>query len=90
MVRTPGESKREPRVDVRKPAIVINSDGVESVVTILDISSNGFRIELDDQLNIGEFVALRVEGERMEAQIRWVLGKEAGGTFLARVDSSTM
>ena len=90
MVRTPGESKREPRVDVRKSATVINSDGAEIPATILDISSNGFRIEVDDQLRIGEFVGIRVDGDRMEAQIRWVLGKEAGGTFLACVDSSTL
>jgi len=90
MVRTPGESKREPRVDVRKPALVVNSDGVQINVVILDISSNGFRIEVDDQLRIGEFVSLQVDDGLVSAQIRWVLGKEAGGTFLSPVDSSTM
>lgn len=88
MVRTPGESKREPRVDVRKAAVIINCDGMEIDAFVLDISSNGFRIEVGDQLRIGEFVTLRVDHELVSAQIRWVLGKEAGGTFLAPVDSS--
>ena len=81
MVRTPGMSKREPRV--RRPAIVVNSDGMEIDAMILDVSSNGFRLQVGDQLRIGEFVSLRIDGELVGAQIRWVLGDEAGGTFLA-------
>jgi hypothetical protein len=57
---------------------------------ILDISSNGFRLEVDDELRIGEFVSLRVDDELVQAQIRWVLGKEAGGTFLSAVDLGTL
>lgn len=90
MVRTPGMSKREPRVDIRKPVIVVNSNGAEIEAVILDISSNGFRLEIGDHLTIGEFVALKVDGERAQAQIRWVLGNEAGGTFLEAVDFSTL
>jgi hypothetical protein len=90
MIRTPGISKREPRTDVRKPAVVVNSDGMEIDALILDISSNGFRLEVDDELRIGEFVSLRVDDELVQAQIRWVLGKEAGGTFLSAVDLSTL
>ena len=90
MVRTPGEAKREPRIDVRKPAIVVNSDGAEIDALILDISSHGFRLEVDDQLRVGELVNLRVDDELIGAQIRWVLGKEAGGTFVSPVDFSTL
>ena len=90
MIRTPGISKREPRTDVRKPAVVVNSDGMEIDALILDVSSNGFRLEVDDELRIGEFVSLRVDDELVQAQIRWVLGKEAGGTFLSAVDLSTL
>jgi len=90
MIRTPGISKREPRTDVRKPAVVVNSDGMEIDALILDISSNGFRLEVDDELRIGGFVSLRVDDELVQAQIRWVLGKEAGGTFLSAVDLSTL
>ena len=87
MVRTPGINKRAPRVDVRKAASVINSDGEEISVTILDISGSGFRLHVVDKLNIGEFIGLRVDGETVAAQIRWVLGDEAGGAFLASADA---
>ena len=90
MIRTPGMNKREPRIDVRKPAIVVNSDGMEIDAVILDISSNGFRLKVGDQLRIGEFVSLRVDDELVTAQIRWVLGDEAGGTFLSGVDPSNL
>ena len=90
MVRTPGMSKRAPRVDVRKAAIVVNSDGVEISVTILDISGSGFRLHVLEKLNIGEFVRLRVDDEILSAQIRWVLGDEAGGAFLANADEQEL
>ena len=87
MARLPGFLKRAPRVDVRCPAVLINSDGIECAVTVLDISSGGFRIELTDVARIGEFVRLRVEHhEEFPGQIRWVLGREAGGVFLAPAD----
>jgi len=36
---------------------------------------------------IGEFVTLQVDrGDAFEAQIRWVLGIEAGGVFLTPID----
>jgi hypothetical protein len=89
-VRTPGVTKRAPRIDIRKPAIVINSDGIESQVTILDVSGSGFRLHVLEDLRIGEFVTLRVDQTDVPAQIRWVLGDEAGGAFLEAVDTSAL
>lgn len=87
MVREPGMSKRAPRVELRRPAVLVDSDSKPTDVVILDISSGGFRIECGDDLKIGEFVQLRVEhGQEFPAQIRWVLGNEAGGVFLEAVD----
>jgi hypothetical protein len=83
-------SKRAPRVDVRKSAIVINCDGLEVDATILDISGSGFRLHVLEKLHIGEFVSLRVDDELVPAQIRWVLGDEAGGAFLAPVDGGIL
>jgi hypothetical protein len=82
-VRTPGSIKRAPRIDVRKPAIVINSDGVAVEVTLLDVSGSGFRMHVLENFRIGEFVSVRVDHTEVPAQIRWVLGEEAGGAFLA-------
>ena len=86
MARTSGFNKRSPRIDVHRRAVLINSDGVQIEVTVLDISSGGFRLKVPDPLRIGEFVTLGVERhEQFPAQIRWALGDEAGGVFLAPV-----
>jgi len=89
-VRTPGNIKRAPRIDVRKTAVVVNSDGVAVAVTLLDISGSGFRIHVTENLRIGEFVTVRVDGTELPAQIRWVLGDEAGGAFLVPVDAQAL
>jgi hypothetical protein len=81
-----------PRIDARHPAVLVASDGGEMEVTVTDLSSRGFRIEADETLFIGEniligeHVRLRVAryGD-FPAQIRWALGREAGGIFLEPV-----
>ena len=84
-------NKRAPRIDLRRPAVLIDSDGYESSAVILDISSGGFRLEIEQAVRIGEFVTLCVDhGARYPAQIRWALETEAGGVFLAPVDYSSL
>ena len=62
---------------------MIDSDGRETKVIILDVSSGGFRLSVLESPRIDEFVTLRVEhGEKFSGQIRWALGNEAGGVFL--------
>jgi hypothetical protein len=42
---------------------------------------------VSESLRIGEFVTVRVERDvSFAAQIRWMLGNEAGGVFLTPVD----
>jgi hypothetical protein len=87
MDRVHGFEKRAPRIDLRRPAVLVDAAGGESSVIILDVSSGGFRLELTELPRIGELVTLRVEhGEEFAAQIRWALGDQAGGVFLAAVD----
>jgi hypothetical protein len=70
---------------------MINSDGEETGVLILDVSSGGFRLTFEQSPRIGEFITLRVERqEEIPGQIRWVLGSEAGGVFLEPVDYSKL
>ena len=89
MARTPGFIKRSPRVDLRRPAVLIDAQGAEFPVTVTDVSSGGFRLEVSETPRIGEHVTLRVErGAEYPAQIRWALGNEAGGIFLTHVDYS--
>jgi len=85
-----GRNKRARRIDLRKPATLINSDGMEVDVTILDVSSGGFRLEVSESLRVGESVTLRVDREEVPAQIQWVLGNEAGGIFLAPIDDRSL
>jgi len=89
MARNRDFNKRAPRIDVRRSAVLINSDGVESGVVILDVSSGGFRLKVEELPRIGELVRLRVDkSDEFPAQIRWALGDEAGGVFLAPVNYS--
>lgn len=83
--------KRAPRTGLRRPAVLIGSGGASMSVIILDISSGGFKIEITEPPRIGEFVTIRTAGEdEIPAQIRWVLGSEAGGVFLSEVDYSRL
>ena len=91
MAQPPDFTNRPPRVDLRRSAVLIASDGGETDVTILDVSSGGFRLEIEDSPKVGELVKLRVEHrQEFPAQILWVLGAEAGGVFLAPIDHSRL
>src|SRR3954454_7100542 len=86
-----GPNDRAPRIDLRRSAALINSDGVEIPVVVLDVSRGGFRLEVSEELRIGEPVTLRAEhGDGFPAEIRWALGNEAGGVFLAPVDQAAL
>src|SRR5437764_11799108 len=89
--RSKWSKNRPARVDLRRPAVVVDSQGDEHVVTILDISSGGFRLQLFEGARIGEFVTVRAEhGASFTGQIRWALGDEAGGVFLTGVDERNL
>lgn len=66
--------------------MLIDSDGGELPVEVLDLSGGGFRLRAAEPLVTGEQVRLRVPkyGD-FPAQIQWVEGCEAGGRFLERM-----
>ena len=68
-------------------ATLVLTDGSEHAVTITDVSSGGFKLQTEATIPIGSHVFVRVDryGD-FPAQIRWALGKEAGGEFLEPVD----
>ena len=81
--------RRGRRIDVRLPAVLTDSDGVENNVTVLDISEGGIRMSGACTLKIGEVVHLRsARGDGCEAEIRWTLGDEAGGVLLGSIDQT--
>ena len=87
MGRSSGMTERARRIDLRRPAVLIDSDGIESEVTILDVSSGGLRLDRCETLRVGELVTLRVEhGEVFPMEIRWTLGREIGAVFLKPPD----
>lgn len=81
-MREPGEIKRQTRIEVASKGVLIDSEGVESVVEVLDLSAGGCRLKTDGTPMIGEHVRLKV-GRIAEypAQVRWALGDEAGLQF---------
>jgi len=75
--------KRSPRVALGRAAVLVNSQGAQSDVVIVNISAGGFRVKTNDSVEVGELVTLLVErGVAFAGQIRWVLGEDAGGVFL--------
>jgi hypothetical protein len=89
MARLPGITERARRIDLRRSAVLIDSDGSASEVTVLDVSSGGLRLDRCETLRIGELVTLRVEhGEAFPIEIRWTLGTEAGAVFLGPIAES--
>ncbi len=90
MGRIPGQVPRRHRIEVAHDATLVLSDGTEHRVTITDVSSGGFRLATGETMPIGEHVFLRVPryGD-FPAQIRWALGRDAGGVFLQPIDLPT-
>ena len=77
---------RSPRVRTSFAAMLVDSDGGELPVEVIDLSSGGFRLRTTEALVAGEHV--RIRGGRygdFSAQVQWVEGYEAGGRFLTPV-----
>lgn len=80
------EMPRSPRVRTSLAAVLLDSDGGELPVEIIDLSSGGFRLRTTEPLIVGEEVRLRVSryGD-FQAKVQWVEGYEAGGRFIDQV-----
>lgn len=75
--------ERAARIALRRDALLIESDGCELEVVVLNISSAGFRLQSRCELLVGSEVLLQLGKEPpVRASIRWVCGSEAGGVFL--------
>lgn len=74
---------RSPRVTLSLQAVLVDSDGGELPIEILNLSKDGFRVRAGEPLLLGEKIHLRVSryGD-FAAVIQWVQGYEAGGEFL--------
>lgn len=82
-MKPPNPSRRSPRVEVSFDGVLTTSDGHKIVVVVRDLSADGFRIEIKEEVLVGEQVQLLVgKGPALAAKIMWALGSEAGGVFL--------
>jgi len=75
--------KRQPRIALRCPAVLVEDDGCTLDVVITDVSRDGFKLESYAQLEVGSYVILLVTKlSPLKALIRWTRGNEAGGVFI--------
>lgn len=76
---------RDKRISVDLAGDLTTEDGVLVGVRVLDLSASGFRLVADDELLLGERVLLRIgRGDGMPATVKWVVGREVGGSFLQK------
>ena len=76
---------RPPRVRTSIAAVLVDANGGELPVEVLDLSSGGFRVRAAWTLVNGARVRLKVRHDDYPAEIIWVDGHEAGGRFLGPV-----
>lgn len=82
----PGYRQRPARIEIHRAAVLIEEDGCQIPVVILDVSRDGFRLHSRDELEIGgEVSLLMAKAAPVRARIQWTRGFEAGGTFLDSV-----
>ena len=73
---------RQPRIRLDVTACLICSDGEKLKVTVIDLSSDGFRVKVPEPLFVNERVQLEMgRAGFADAVIRWVSDGEAGGVF---------
>jgi hypothetical protein len=84
------ESRTEPRFETRSSAVVeiIRDRAYTYDATITEVSGIGLRIEMAEELKVGENIRLTVNGYQMFATVRRCLPAESGFTIgVERVDS---
>ena len=80
-------AKRRERHPVEIDAVMHRTDGSKAPVKLTNFSDQGCRIESDEQLRIGERVAIAIPRMgQMKAQVRWIESGSAGARFVAERD----
>lgn len=77
------ELPRETRVEVDFVGVLTAADGHQSRVIVRDVSAEGFRVKVSDDLHVGELVSLEIGKQpAVTCEIKWIRGSEAGGIFV--------
>lgn len=74
---------RERRVTLNCNAVVVESDGSNIDVVLVDVSQHGFRVRSVTEFEMDSEVWLQMpKVPAVRGMIRWCCGHEAGGVFL--------
>jgi hypothetical protein len=76
---------RPPRIQTSIAAVLVDGNGGELPVEVIDLSSGGCRMRAKWALTNGAKVCLKVRHDEFPAEIVWVDGHEAGARFLEPV-----
>ena len=80
-------AKRRERHPVEIDAVMHRTDGSKAPVKLTNFSDQGCRIESDEELRIGERVAIAIPRMgQMKAQVRWIESGSAGARFVSESD----
>jgi hypothetical protein len=83
--RIHGWTGRKDRDEVAIDAVVHRDDGSSESVTLRNLSTEGCRIESDNDFRIGEYLQIAIPSlGQLNAQVRWALPGSAGARFLAQ------
>jgi hypothetical protein len=76
---------RKDRDEVAIDAVVHRDDGSSESVTLTNLSTDGCRIESENDFRIGEHLQIGIPSiGQLDAQIRWALPGSAGARFFAQ------
>ena len=77
-----GHGHRDFRIDANELCVVVRENGTFIGGVLVDISDNGFCIDCNHNLDVGESVQIRTVGlGRILGTVRWSDGKRAGGVL---------
>ena len=87
MQRMQGWNGRKDRHPVEIDAVLHRTDGSKAPVKLTNFSDQGCRIESDEELRVGERLAIAIPRMgQVKAQVRWSALGSAGARFVAESD----
>jgi hypothetical protein len=82
-MRNEDPGRRNRRIDVNQEVFLVTDDGDAFLVTVKDLSRDGFKIGHQGlDLLVGEIVTIRTARSEAKAQIKWRTSDQAGGMFI--------
>ncbi len=81
------DDRREPRQDVLHRTRVVQANGAERIVTIVNVSAHGFMARADGEWADGDMLAVVLPDiGAVKAEVRWALGGRIGCRLLQPIE----